>query len=343
MLNDLKEKLITNADSLIKLLEFFGFEKISLRVSEIRFARDDDGGANNIQIRLDNNDGIFVKDYVKNINSDIISYIMQEKGVDFKTVLDAIKNILNLSDTWKEQKKINLFGGFYDTIGSKFEAPIATYPESIMDQYENVGNTLWVKDGIHIETQRVFGVRFDVANNLIVFPWRNDLGQIIAVKGRYNGIPDEDMPKYYYPQRGNISYFLYGFSENYPNLYRCENLYVFESEKSVMKCYENGFRTCVALGSHSLSTAQASLIIQLQPQNVVFMLDKDLDYSETLKNAKILKEYTGFSNIKIKMWDWKKNKTLGPKSSPCDDSKKVFEDIINKEIVDIKIKKVEEK
>lgn len=40
MLKDIKEKLITNADALIELLEEFGFEKITPRVSEIRCARD---------------------------------------------------------------------------------------------------------------------------------------------------------------------------------------------------------------------------------------------------------------------------------------------------------------
>ena len=99
-----------------------------------RFARDNEGGANNIQIRLDNNDGVYVKDYARNINTDIISYIMQEKNVDFKTVLGAIKKILNLSDTWQEQRRVSLFGGVYDTVKKKAEAVIKTYPESTMDK-----------------------------------------------------------------------------------------------------------------------------------------------------------------------------------------------------------------
>ena len=58
MLKEVKEKLITNADALIELLEEFGFEKITPRVSEIRCARDAEGGGNNIRIKLNNNDGV---------------------------------------------------------------------------------------------------------------------------------------------------------------------------------------------------------------------------------------------------------------------------------------------
>lgn len=337
MLNDIKNKLITNVDSLIKLLEYFGFEKIALKVSEIRFARDDAGGPNNIQIRLDNNDGIVVKDYARNVKSDIISYIMQEKHVDFKTVLDAIKTILNLGDNWQEQKRISLFGGFYDTIGAKFESSIPTYSDEIMNQYDNLANSLWIKEGIHIETQRAFDVRYDPINDLIIFPWRNDVGQIIAVKGRYNGVPEENMPKYYYPIGGNISSFLYGFSENYAHLDKSKQIFVFEGEKSVMKMYERGYYNCVALGSNSLSPAQATLLIQLQPEEIVFMLDKNLPYEVTYKNAKIIREFSSFLKVKMKMWDWQYNKTLPPKSAPCDGDEKIFTDILNNEIIDIEL------
>lgn len=156
MLRDVKEKLITNTDALIELLEEFGFEKITARVTELRFARDNEGGANNIQIRLDNNDGVYVKDYARNINTDIISYIMQEKNVDFKTVLGAIKKILNLSDTWQEQKRVSLFGGVYDTVKKKTETIIKTYPESTMDKYVKIGARRWIEDGIDLSVQEEF-------------------------------------------------------------------------------------------------------------------------------------------------------------------------------------------
>lgn len=339
MLENIKERLITNVDGLIKLLEHFGFEKVVPKVSEIRFARDSNGGPNNIQIRLNNNNGVFVTDYAKGVSSDIISYIINEKKVDFKTVINAIQKIFNLSDDWHEQRKISFFGGVYDNVGKKYEYTIKTYPESIMEEYADVGNKLWVKDGIHLETQKYFGVRFDFFNNGIVFPWRNEMGQIIAVKSRYNGEVAEDQSKYYYPVPGNISYALYGFSENYGDLYSADNIFIFESEKSVMKMYEFGYYNCVALGSHSLSSQQASLIWQLNPKCVTFMLDKNLEYSETLKNKEILRKYSTFSDVPIRMWAWKKNKTLPDKSAPCDGTIDELQKILNEEIFTIKDKK----
>lgn len=338
MLESIKERIITNVDGLVKLLEYFGFEKIVPRVTEIRFARDGDGGANNIQIRLNNNDGVFVTDYARSFSSDIISYIMKEKQVDFKTVMRAIQQIFNFSDNWQDQRKISFFGGVYDNIGKRYEYSIKTYPDAVMEAYEDIGNRLWVKDGIHIETQKYFGVRFDVANNGIVFPWRNEMGQIIAVKSRYNGKVSDDQPKYYYPVPGNISYALYGFSENYGDLYNTDNIFIFESEKSVMKMYEFGYHNCVALGSHSLSSQQAALIWQLNPKCITFMLDKNLEYSETLKNREVLRKYTTFDNVPIRMWAWKKNESLPEKSAPCDGSVEDLRQIIEKEIFTIKEK-----
>jgi DNA primase len=336
MLKDMKEKLITNADVLIELLEEFGFEKITPRVSEIRCARDADGGGNNIQIRLNNNDGAYVTDYARGTKGeDIIAYIMREKGVDFRTVVGKIQKILGLSDDWAKQKQLPLFGGFYSQIGRKnAEIEVKTYPESVLDQYDPVGNELWIKEGICLETQRFFDVRFDVENNGIVFPWRDQFGNIIAVKSRYNGNPPDNISKYYYPIGGNISTSLYGFSENYGDLYNCEALYVFEGEKSVMKMWTWGYCSSVAIGSHSLSDAQVTLLLQLNPKSIVLMLDKDLDIKETILNIKRIKDFSAFSDIKIKYWNWKLNNTLPEKAAPCDMGVEEFKNILSKELVD---------
>lgn len=335
MLKDIKEKLITNTDALIELLEDFGFEKITARVSEIRCARDADGGGNNIQIRLNNNDGVCVTDYARGTHTDIIQFIMEQRGVDFRTVVSKIQKILGLSDDWVKQKQLPLFGGFYNQIGRKnTEMEVRTYPESVLDQYDAVGNELWIKEGIYLEAQRFFNVRFDVENNGIVFPWRDQFGNIIAIKSRYNGSPPDNMPKYYYPIGGNISTSLYGFSENYGDLYNCETLYIFEGEKSVMKMWMWGYYSSVAVGSHSLSDAQVALLLQLNPKSIVLMLDKDLDIKETIFNIERIKDFSAFSDMKIKYWDWRLNNTLPKKAAPCDMGIEQFKNILSKELVD---------
>lgn len=334
MLSDVKEKLITNTDALIELLEEFGFEKITARVTELRFARDGEGGANNIQIRLDNNDGAYVKDYARNISTDIISYIMQEKNVDFKTVVGAIKRILGLSDTWQEQKKISLFGGIYDGVKNKVDVIVNIYPESIMEQYVPIGARAWIKDGINLTTQEEFGIRYDVESQRIVFPIRNEFGQIIAVKGRRNyATDDENDPKYLFLKMGPMSQTLYGYSENYGSLYG-EDIVIVESEKSVLQGVSFGNRNMLALGSCSLSEKQAQLILQLHPKRVIMALDEGLDFEHIKRNLDTIKSFNALGNLELLYWDATKDKTLkGTKNSPSDLGLKKFNQIMNEQLV----------
>lgn len=335
MLCDVKEKLITNTDALIELLEEFGFEKITARVTELRFARDNEGGANNIQIRLDNNDGIYVKDYARNVSTDIISYIMQEKNVDFKTVLGAIKKILNLSDTWQEQRKVSLFGGVYDTVRKKAETIIKTYPETIMDKYIKIGSRRWIRDGISLNAQEEFDIRYDIESQRIVFPIRNEFGQIIAVKGRRNyETDDENDPKYLYLEMGAMSQTLYGYTENYGSLYNSDVLVV-EAEKSVLQAASFGYRNVVALGSCSLSEKQAQLLLQLSPKRIIMALDEGLDFEHIKKNLELIKSFATLSNVKLLYWDTTKDETLkNTKNSPCDLGENKFNEIMRGQLVE---------
>lgn len=335
MLRDVKEKLITNTDALIELLEEFGFEKITARVTELRFARDNEGGANNIQIRLDNNDGVYVRDYARNINTDIISYIMQEKNVDFKTVLGAIKKILNLSDTWQEQKRVGLFGGVYDTVKKKAETIIKTYPESTMDKYVKIGARRWIEDGIDLSVQEEFGIEYDVESQRIVFPIRNEFGQIIAVKGRRNYETDEEGdPKYLFLEMGPMSQTLYGYTENYGSLYNSDVLVV-EAEKSVLQAASFGYRNVVALGSCSLSEKQTQLLLQLNPKRIIMALDEGMDFEHIKRNLDLIESFAAFSGVKLLYWDTTKDETLkDTKNSPCDLGKDKFNEIMREQLVE---------
>ena len=125
---------------------------------------------------------------------------------------------------------------------------------------------------------------------------------------------------------------LFGYSENYSSLYE-NDIYIVESEKSVLKMDSWGYNNVVALGSNSLSTTQAKLIMSLNPNSVTFLLDKSLPLENTKKNAELLKTFCAMKQLKLRYWDWTENITLDDKSAPCDDSKSELEYIINNEII----------
>ena len=333
MLSEIKEELLKQPDAIIELLENFNFTHINLRRTEIRFARDSQGGQN-IRIRLDNNEYLNVVDYARNIRKDIFSYIIEEKNTTFRDVLQTTKKILNLGDDWSP-RRYYLFGGIYNNIRKEADIYVKTYPESILDQYDKCGNLRWLKDGISLETQRKFNVCYDHDSQRIIFPIRNQYSEIIAIKGRMNAEPQKDDAKYLYLVPNLVSSTLYGYSENYKDLVG-GTVYIFESEKSVLQLDSMGYHNGVALMSNSLSEAQAKMILALNPERVVFMLDNGLDLNITKRNVDVLKSVCAMREIEVYYWNWQESLDTDDKDSSTDYGKEVFEYIIENEIEDAK-------
>jgi DNA primase len=332
---EVKEKLLEQPESIINILEAFDCHKARINGREIRCAREEASNPTAVVIRLTNNENLLVKDYELNTVLDLINYLIKIKNAGFKDVMNAIKQELHLDSIYNYKKPVGLFGGIYSNIGrSNGEISVTTYPEEILEQYGNTPNTLWLQDGISLSTQRKWNIGYDVESQRITMPIRTSTGEIIAIKGRANFELDEFTPKYLYIVNGPMSQTLFGYSENYSSLYENE-IFVVESEKSVLKLDSWGYNNVVALGSNSLSTTQCKLLMSLNPKCVTFLLDKSLPLENTKRNADLLKSFCTMRQLKIKYWDWTDNITLDEKAAPCDDSKEEFEYILKHEIVDI--------
>ena len=334
MLNKIKEQLIKQPEKLVELLETFSFEHINHRGSEIRFARSDSGGAN-ISIRLKNNPYCCVSDWSRGISTDIISYIIREKSVDFRDVLQAAKRILNLSDDWRPQQKRALFGGIYDGLSCRNrEINLKTYDESVLNKYEQIGNLRFLRDGISLEAQKFFDIRFSAEDNAIILPLHNEMGDLIGAKARVNGEPQEGESKYYYPLPTQVSQTLYGYSKNYSYLYG-NDVIVVESEKSVMQGYAFGARNIVAVGSSAVSEKQSKMLLQLQPTRIILAFDEGLAFEQVQRNADIIKSFCSMFEVEIWYWDADQDLDIGLKCSPTDMGKEKFEEIMQEQLVRI--------
>jgi DNA primase len=342
MFEEIKEQLIDNPEHIVNLLELYGCEKIRIRNKEIRCAREDGANPTAVVIRLTNNEKLYVKDYEVNFSGDLINYFVQIKGVPFRDVMNAVKHELNIDSIYNYKRRTQLFGGIYSSIGRHSdEISVTTYPDEILQQYGNTPNLMWLKDSISFETQRKWSVGFDVFTQRATLPIRTPSGEIMAIKGRFNGEPDEFVPKYLYIVEGAMSQTLFGYSENYNMLYE-GNIIIVESEKSVLKLDSWGYNNVVALGSNSLSSAQAKLILSLNPKSVTFMLDKNLPFSNTKRNADLLKSFCVMKELDIRYWNWQENLTLPPKSAPCDATVDEWHSVLANEIEDIERIKIEE-
>lgn len=332
MFEEVKAKLLEQPASISNILDTFGFEKIRINHREIRCAFEHGMNPTAVVIRLQDNENLFVKDYERNYSLDLINYLVKSKNIPFKDVMNVIKQELHLDSIYNYKRTKSLFGGIYNNISrSNGEIPVTTYPEETLEQYGKTPNLLWLKDGISLSTQHKWGVGFDVASQRITLPIRTSTGEIMCIKGRLNGEPEALEPKYLYIVNGPMSQTLFGYSENYSTLYEGDILVV-ESEKSVLKMDSWGYNNVVALGSNSLSTTQAKLLVSLNPKSVTFLLDKSLKLENTKRNVDLLKTFCTMRQIDIKYWNWENNITLDDKAAPCDDSKEELKYILENEI-----------
>lgn len=334
MLSEIKEELLKRTECIVELLEHFNFAHIKPSAKEIRFARDYRAGQN-ISIRLENNEYLTTNDYSRGVRLDIFSYIVQEKNVTFKDVIHKTKQILGLDNDWRPQQKCQLFGGIYSNIARQNrEIKLKVYDEDTLTQFEDYGNIRFLNDGISLAAQKFWGIKFSVVDNRIIIPIRNEYGELVGAKGRLNGSPEDDEPKYIYTIPVASSQLLYGYSENYQYLYG-NDVIVVESEKSVMQAWDFDVRNIVALGSNNLSEKQTKLLLQLQPERIIIAMDEGLPFEQTQRNADIIKSLGGILTPEIWYWDADQDLDISPKSSLTDNGKEKFEEIINEQLVKI--------
>lgn len=332
MLNEIKGELLKNQEAIVDLLEYFDFTHIRTSAREIRFARDERGGQN-ISIRLENNENIFVNDFARGVSKDIFSYIIQEKSVTFREVIQKTKSLLNLSDDWRPRQKQVLFGDIYNNMSRKNkDIKLKVYADTVLDQYEKSGNLRFLRDGIGLNTQKFWDIRFSVMDDSIIIPIRNEYGELVGAKARINRNPEENESKYYYPINFPSSQVLYGYSENYQYLYGNDVILV-ESEKSVCQGWEFNARNIVALGSNSLSDKQVKLLLQLNPKRIVIAMDEGLDFEQTKRNADMIKNSCTLFSPEIWYWDSTMDLDIESKSSPTDTGKEKFEEIMSEQLV----------
>ena len=330
MLKEIKKELLNQPEKLKEVLEHYNFHNVIIHQSYISFGRSVDSSKKSIVIRLTNNDYLYVKDYARNIQKDLFTYISEQRLAEFADILSTVKSVLNITDYYDFFGDRGIFGGFYERIRKRNISKINTYDESLLDKYKMYGNARFVKDHISIDAQQFFGIRYDVESQGIVIPIRNQLGQLMGIKVRCNYEVEDGEMKYYYLIPCAMSQTLFGYSQNY-NYLVDNTVYILESEKSVMQCYSYGIRNCVALGSGSISNKQVQMLFELNPKKIIFLHDTGFKQEYLDRNIAMIKNYSRFSEVEIGYWDYD-GKDYEDKVSPSDLGKYKFEQIINTEI-----------
>lgn len=330
MLGEIKKELIKNPEKLQEVLEHFGYCNIVIRPKYMSLGRDEHSSKKSIVISLENNPYLYVKDYARNIQKDIFSYIMDQRKVEFVDVLNEIKYVLKITDYYDFFDQKGVFGGFYEKIRKRRTPKVNTYDDSVLNQYISCGNVRFLKDHISLQTQQFFDIKYDTQSQGIVIPIRNQFGQLMGVKERFNYDVQDGEIKYFYALPCQMSQTLFGYSQNYKHLVN-NTIYVFESEKSVMQCYSYGVKNSVALGSGTISSTQVRMLFELNPKKIIFMHDYGYKEEYILRNVEMVQKYSRFSEVLVGYWDYHSKKYDG-KVSPSDMGKKELLRIMKTEI-----------
>lgn len=203
---------------------------------------------------------------------------------------------------------------------------IHALPDNYMDRYENRPEKLqiWRDEGITDEAMQFFGVKYDSFSNCIVYPIKNDAGQLVNV-GMRTLDPDfkaKGISKYGYRHGwGGQMAVLYGLYENKDAIREKHEVILFEGMKSVLLARGFGFKNTGALLTSHLNPSQMKILARLGVP-VVFALDEEIDVKAD-KNIQTLKQYVNVSYL----YDFKR--LLSAKDAPVDKGESVFRKLYN--------------
>jgi DNA primase len=327
---ELKKRLMDNPHHIENILEEYDFHNIDVGTREIRCGIDEKTNSTSVRIKL--NENLTANDFGRDIHGDLFSLIMKCKNVTLKQIIQSVKDELGITYIeFNKTKKI--FGGFYDNIKKRNKniTELKKYDESIMKDYLNKYNTLFLKDGISFATQKKFKVGVDHFSSRISVPWFDYEENLVGIEGRYLGdYKKDEVPKWFPIQSFPKSQVLFGYNTNYTYLQSADELYVGESSKFVMQLDSMEIYNALSLGGNSIHNQQIKQLSWLNPKKIIFCFDEGLDDELIQRQIEKTKLLLKFFDIQIGFVIDKDNEVLekGSKNSPSDVGLEGFKELI---------------
>lgn len=207
------------------------------------------------------------------------------------------------------------------------EVPLTKLNENVLNEFIQYPHQIFYDEGIDLATQYLFEIGYSIGDNCITIPIRDELGNLVGVKGRTTLDYEKlNISKYWYLYPVPKTQILFGLDKTYDYIKRKGFVIVFESEKSVMKAFGWGIKNCVSIGGHELSATQILKLEKLGVK-VVLALDKDVSASQVKQEAsKFL-----IQNQIYTIFTLKNKNILDAKDAPVDKGKEVFQKLLKED------------
>lgn len=286
-IRDLKEEIL-NRDLLPDILSEIGCHHIQDRGDYYTCGNKD--GDNPRSIVVYKNEYIGCTNYTRQItkngrSADIFDLVAHAEDCSFAEAMKFVCNIAGLAyygertDMPESLQILKMLKDMSIDDGNEDNCAIKPISEKILSYYLPYGNHMFESDNISLAVQKEFEVGYCCQSNYITIPIRDSLGNLVGVKGRYLGDPDEHHMRYVYLEPCNKSKILYGYWQNKDYIKNSKFIFVLESEKAVQQLATIGVRNAVATGGKTLSRYQIEEITRTGCTPII-ALDKDVDEAE---------------------------------------------------------------
>lgn len=241
---------------------------------------------------------------------DLFKFVQRMEGCDFRTALHKLAVWYGLSEIGNDYQSVK-----YPPIRSK-QQPLPVEPvsqiyiDSLLRNHRMVLDLLekYVPENeILQEAYSLFEVGvasyflppdYDAFCNRLVFPIRNERGELVAFAGRYRGETEgTGIRKYINSSTSPIyhkSEILYGLYQAQDEIRKHKFVYITEGYKDVLAMHAAGFQNTVALCGTALTGQHADLLSRYTRYAIVMLDGDEAGQTNGLKSARLLSS-KGFS------------------------------------------------
>lgn len=334
-IESLKEHILEE-DLIPVVLEGLGCHHIRHKDGFFQCANPD--GDNVTAVCVYENTNLTTLNYTRDITngrkgSDLISLVEFYKDESFPYALKWICDVLDIdyysdpNENLPESLKLTkmLLELQENDNAEEDEKPLKPISEKILSYYKPYVNKMFAEDGVDYNTQMEFEIGYDEESNRITIPIRDDLGNLVGVKGRYfyRNIPD-GVNKFIYLEKCARSQILYGLHKTIKFIKQNKRCFVVEAEKGVLQLWNAGYYESVSTGGKKISNSQISKLTRLCVP-IIFVFDKDVGKEELESISKrFIDEVEVYALID-------EGNVLSDKQSPTDDMRK-FEKLLKENI-----------
>ena len=275
----INEYLSDNCDAIITLLEKLGLSNIRYNAEkhEVRCSREE--GRNPTSVKIDTS-SLYYNCFSTGRRGDIYVLVMDRLNLSFPEALRWVISTLKL-DAGEFNSNIRLpFGGYYKDIireTDDAELNLPTYDQSILENYSDLPNDMFLCDNISTYTQKKFNVGYDCESKRITVPQWSVNGDLVGIMGRLND-PNCDKSERWLPIIPCArSMTVYGYHFNYAAIQQKSICMIVESEKSVMQMDSMNLHVGLATCKNSISDIQARYIKGLMTDKIIIAYDEGVE------------------------------------------------------------------